>query len=169
VAAHTIAVGLKYDGIAVKSPPGIIVKISSPGKIGLLSALGINQHNVIVRLMLIRVEESDYPPAVRAPMVVCIKATRIYAATISQRLGFTRGYIHNHDGVAVLEIDDFLAVWRIFRASAVNAVRLEQGTLVDYSGIGEIGVFVTRYRRFIDVPRAVTLRGVQQLTSFWMP
>ncbi len=164
MAAHTVTVRREQQGIAIHDPLRVAVEVSRIGDVHYLAALGADDTHVGIGIVAIARITHREPLAVGRPRVVDTTVGGVVAAAVGDAAALSRFKVEHHQTTAILDVSEAVAVGRIARAGAVDAVVLEQRLLLDKRGIREIGILVAHDPRLVNIPLAVALRGVRQRT-----
>ena len=160
MAAHTKAVSGEDNGIAAHYPLGRLVKVAGVGEVVDFSALGADDADIRVGVVLVSGVAYGKPFSVRRPGVVHVASGRIMLGSIGDLAHFTRFDIEHHQSATAFHKCQFLAVGRVLRIATVYAVVLEQGFLFNQRGVCQVRLVLAHYGGGIDVPVAVALRSI---------
>ena len=97
-------------------------------------------------------------PLVREAVVVGV----VVLLAVRDLAHLFRCYVIDFQNVAILDKGNFLAVGRISRRDALDAVVVEERLFVNQSGIGEVVVFLALDGSLVEVPVTVTFRSIYE-------
>ena len=160
MAAHTKAVCREDNGVAAHYPLGRLVKVAGVGEVVDFSALGADDADIRVGVVLVSGVAYGKPFSVRRPGVVHVASGGVVLAAVGNLACLAAFDVKYHQAATAFNVGQFLAVGRVLRIATVYAVVLEQGFLFNQRGVCQVRLILAHYGGGIDVPVAVALRSI---------